>query len=81
MPDLQNFSITPQGAANVNVPRAVISAQLTDEHNGELLNDFTGANAINFPGVLSTLTAQQRASLVQDVAQRIILMRAGIDNG
>ena len=78
MPDLQNFAITILGAANVNIPRAQISARLVDSQTGVLLSDFTGANALNWPGVLTTLTVAQRRYLIDQLANTILLMRAGL---
>lgn len=78
MPDLQNFTITAQSAANVNVPRALISCLITDSVNGAVLADFTGANAINFPGVISTLSAADRAELADMIATWLVFKKAGI---
>ncbi len=78
MPDLQNFAITPLGAANVNVPRATIEALVTDSQSGAVLADFTGANALNWPGVVSTLTGAQRLVLAEMVANWLIFVKAGL---
>lgn len=78
MPDLQNFSITPMAAANINVPRATIEGQVTDSTTREVLSDFTGGNALTFPGVLTTLTAAQRRELIDLIATTIIFMKAGL---
>lgn len=77
MPDLQNFSITPQASANINVPRATIAAQVTDSGTGEVLSDFTGGNALQFPSILTTLTATQRRDLIDLIATTLIMMKAG----
>lgn len=76
--NIQNFTITPQSASNINVPRATITAQVFDATTNALLADFTGGNSLQFPSVLSTLTADQRAQLINDIAQEIVLMRAGV---
>lgn len=81
MPDLQNYSRTFLGAANVNVPRVQISAQVTDSTTGAVLADFTGANVILFPAVMSTLTQQQRQKVADTIATMLVLMRAGFDDG
>lgn len=79
MPDLHNFSITPLGNANVNVPRAQIECQVVESVvNGAVLADFTGANAIIFPGVISTLTAADRQELAQMIANWLVLKKAGL---
>lgn len=76
--NIQQFAVTPQSASNINVPRASITAQVFDADTNALLSDFTGANAIQFPSVLSTLTVQQRSDLVNQIAQTIVFMRAGL---
>lgn len=79
MPDLQQFAITPLGAANVNVPRAAISALVVDSGpGGAVLSDFTGPNALTWPGVISTLTAADRLELANMVATWLILKKAGL---
>ena len=40
--------------------------------------DFTGANAIQYPAVLATMSADQRATLMDQIAQTIVLIRAGL---
>lgn len=79
MPDLQNFTVTAQAAANINVPRFTISCTVTDSQTGAVLADFTGANAITFPGVLTTLTAQQRRDLLDLIVTKIIFQKAGLE--
>lgn len=76
MPDLQNFSVTAASAVNVNVPRFTISCQVVQ--GATVLADFTGANAIQFPSVLSTLSAAQRRELVDLIANTIVYQKAGL---
>jgi len=79
MPDLTDFSITVLSNANVNLPRAQISAKVVDSANQSLvLADFTGANAIIFPAVLSTLSVADRRELAQMIASWLIMRRAGL---
>lgn len=78
MPDLQQFSITPQASASVTVPRALIAAKVTDSQTGATLADFTGANALQFPAVIATLTAADRLELAQLVADWLIKKKAGL---
>lgn len=68
MPDLQQFSITPLSSVNVSLPRAQVSCLVTHSQTGAPLADFTGANAVVFPQILSTLTAAERLELVQMIA-------------
>lgn len=74
--DIQNFSITAQSAVNVNVPRATITATVFD--GPTVIADFTGANSLQFPAVLATLTAQQRRDLIDLIANTLIQMKAGV---
>jgi hypothetical protein len=79
MPDLQKFKITPLAATNVNVPRATIEGQICDSTTGALLHDFTGANALTFPGVLTTLTVEQRRVLVERLASWLLMVKGGFE--
>lgn len=79
MPDLQNYSLTPAGSANVNVPRALIQARVVDSVTGQVLFDFTGANQIVFPAVWAQLTPAQRLALGDILAPHLIYMVAGLE--
>lgn len=82
MADLLDFAITPLAAANVNVPRATIEARIVDSSDQSIvLADLTGANALTFPGVITTLTPEQRQALIRLVAIWLIRVKAGIDSG
>jgi len=81
MPDIQQLVITDLADITATVPRFQISCQVRDSQTNALLNDFTGANTFNFPGVLTTLTAQQKKSLLRGLVRRIIQMKAGLDDG
>lgn len=79
MPDIQNKVITVLGNANVNVPRATISARVVESNPPyAVLNDFTGGNALNWPGVISTLTAAQRQELIDMLSTWLIMTKAGL---
>jgi len=77
MPDIRNLVITPQTSANVNVPRATISCTIHDSKTGAQLFDFTGANAVAFPGILSTLTAADRLELLHLILTWLLAKRMG----
>jgi hypothetical protein len=83
MPDFQNFSITPQSAANINMPRFLIEVQITDSMTGELLHDFTGANAIRWPADVPILysTAEERREFVRELARMLIEKKVEVQNG
>lgn len=78
MPDLVGFTITPLSSASVNVPRATIAAKIVDSTTGALIHDFTGANALTFPAVLTTLTAADRLELAQLIANWLLYRVAGL---
>jgi hypothetical protein len=79
MPDLAQFTITPLNAKNISVQRALISTLIVDSNTGETLVDMTGANAIQFPEVISSLTDSQRAELIEMVAHWLVITRSGLD--
>ncbi len=79
MPDLSNFVITPLAAANVNVPRATISCVVKNSQTGAIIADFTGANEISFPGVITTLTGPERLELAKMVATWLVFKKAGLN--
>ncbi len=69
MPDLKNFTITPLANASMSVPRFTLSGQVvSSDATQTVLADFTGANAVNFPAVLGTLTAAERLEFVEMIA-------------
>lgn len=74
---LQQFSTTIGGNASVTVPKVTITAQVFD-NAGNLLADFTGANAIVFPAVIASLTGPQRQTLADQIAHFLVLTKAGL---
>lgn len=78
MPDLQNFSVTTRARARITVPRATISAQVTDSDTGAVLQDFTGANALLFPEVIDTLTTEESDAFLTYIAFWLIQKKAGM---
>lgn len=78
MADLQNLVITELGPGAVNTTRATISCQVTDSATGAVIADYTGANAITFPGVIRDLTTEQRQVLLWETARLVAEMKAGI---
>lgn len=78
MPDLQEFSVVRQTATNVNIPSYRISGKLTDSETGAVLADFTDANALAWPSVLSTLTVAQQDQIAGGIAQQLLSMKAGL---
>jgi len=75
--NIDQFSITPLASASVNVPRAQVEGRLLDDATGAVIADFTGANAVIFPNVLSNLTAAERLEVLNLVINYIILKRFG----
>lgn len=77
MPSLQSFSITPTQAVQVNNLNFTIACQVFDDNNN-LVADFTGANAIQYPACLATLTQQQQSDILQKIVNDIIFDKAGL---
>jgi hypothetical protein len=75
--NIQNFGYTEGAAVNVNVPDIAITATV-EADGGAVLADYTGPNALHFPAVLSTMTVEQRAELLSQIAQTIVLIKAGL---
>jgi len=79
MADILQFQITALASASVNVPRAQIEGTVVDSANqSTVIADFTGANALIFPAVITTLTAAQRLELAQLIAGWLIRTKAGV---
>jgi hypothetical protein len=78
MADLQNFGVTTRSRARITVPRATITAQITDSDTGAVLQDFTGANAILFPEVLDTLTTEESDAFLNYIALWLVQKKAGM---
>jgi len=79
MADFLQFQITALSSANVNVPRATIEALVVDSDDQSIvIADFTGVNALNFPGVITTLTAAQRLELARMIAGWLLRVKAGL---
>lgn len=76
MPDLKNFTITPLTNASMSVPRFTISGQVvSSDATQTVLADFTGANAVTFPNVLTSLSAADRLELVEFIAVWLLRKR------
>jgi hypothetical protein len=78
MPDLNNFAVTRTDAANINVPTHQFAATVTDSSTGATIADFTGPNVISWPSVLATLSPVQQDQIAQQIAQKIVLIKAGL---
>ena len=75
--DLWDYSIVKLSSANVNVPRWTISARICKTGTKETIIDLTGANAVSFPAILKTLTAEQQEELIRMIAEYLIRLRYG----
>ena len=82
MPAFQDFSLTPNGRANITqMPRVTIACRVEEvNEQGQWVTvaDFTGANVIDFPAVLKTMTDAQIAYIIELVAYQVILIQAGL---
>ena len=73
MPDLLNHKITRLANVSVSLPRWQIEGTLVDSQTQtQVLADFTGANAIVFPQILTTLTVADREEMVQMLVQWVL---------
>ena len=72
--DVQNFDVSLL-AGTASIPRFSIECRILDSQTGAVLQDFTGANAIVFPGELTTYTAAERRQFVRMIARHMIRKR------
>jgi hypothetical protein len=77
MADLNNFAVLPGPAANINVPTRIITGTINE--GAEIIADFTGPNAKNFPQVLSTLDDAHFAQLMDLIADKLLFWEAGLE--
>lgn len=85
MANIQQYSVTRSGTTNIqNFPRYVITASVedTDPVTGlrVVIADFTGANALNFPAVMATLTPEQRDRFIELVSMWLVNVKAGLQD-
>lgn len=78
MASLNNFGYAEGVAAQVTVPVTTITATVTENDGVTLIADYTGEHAILFPAVLAALSSEQRVTLMDLIAQQIVLLRAGV---
>lgn len=77
MPDFQeNHDTFPTEPGNFSLPMATIETKIME--GNDVLNDFTGSNAIRFPAVLATLTNEQYQAFVMRNRQWLVYTRAGM---
>jgi hypothetical protein len=77
MADLNNFAVLPGPAANLNVPTKVITGTINE--GAEIIADYTGDNAINFPQILSTLDEEHFTQLMDLIADKLVFWKAGLE--
>jgi hypothetical protein len=83
MANLQQFAVTRNGSVTINnFPRYTITGRLEDVNPEtglyEATADFTGANAITFPGELANRTPEQRDAIIMVIARMLVEMKAGV---
>jgi hypothetical protein len=82
MPAFQQFSLTPIGKANLTqIPRVRIECrveEVNEQGQWVTIADFTGASALEFPTILRTLTDQQNAYIIEQIAYTVVLMQANL---
>lgn len=79
MADLMGFSVTKVGTVQATIPVVTISCTVVDSADqSKVLADFTGANAISFPTVWKTLSADEKDEFADMVADWLIRTKAGL---
>jgi hypothetical protein len=68
------------GPGAVQTVRATISGKVTDSQTGATIFDATGANALAFPAVLSSLPADRQLFLLREiVAPWLLFEKSGLN--
>jgi len=79
MAQLQQYVVTQTGKKNVpNCPTFTIAGVVLDDAGVQVAN-FTGANALVFPNMLTGLTQPQVDRLTDLIANWLILTAAGLN--
>lgn len=77
--NIADWSIARPGTSvNISMPRATIAFRLVDFVTGAQIADFTGANALAWPGVFANLTAAEKTvvrNAIEAALQRIAVER------
>lgn len=81
--NLQNFTVVRNGSVNINTfPRYTITGRLedTDPATGgiRVVADFSGANAITFPGEMVNRTPEERDFILLTIARLLVEMKGGV---
>jgi hypothetical protein len=69
--------VTQGDPANVNEPTWIIEATVTDDVDGHIIADFTGANRIQFPRDFARLSQEQQSLFIHKNRYDIINALAG----
>lgn len=78
--DIQNFSVTLGNPKAVVLPRWTIQAKVTEsDFPFTVLHDFTGANAIEFPEVINTLSPYHREQMIHMLSIWLVRVKAGLE--
>jgi hypothetical protein len=81
MADFQEFGVTRENVAVISTQTHNIAGKLVDSSDGHLIADFTGANSLDWPGCLSQLAPADQDEVVGNLAQELLLRKAGLFNG
>lgn len=60
MPDVKDFTITDIADASITVNRFRIEGRIVNSVTGEVIADFTGANAVTWPNIFGEFTGAER---------------------
>ena len=82
MPDKLDYTITVGSNITITVPRITVSVRVVNSQNqATVISDQTGVNSFEVWQALRDLTAPQKRAVMRRIIDRLVDIRAGIDNG
>jgi hypothetical protein len=75
---VEGATITHGDPIQANVPRILISGQVTDDQTAAVLGDFTGDNAIDFLRDFALLPLATQDQIVNGVKDLVLRVRSGL---
>lgn len=82
MPDKLDYTITVGSNVTITVPRITVSARVVNSKMQQTtIADFTGGNTFEVWQALRDLTAAQKRAVMRQLIDRLIDIRAGLDDG
>lgn len=82
MPDKLDYAITVGANITITVPRITVSARVVDSANqNQVISDQTGVGSFEVWAALRDLSAAQKRAVMRQLINRLIDIRAGLDDG